>query len=102
MPAVTISVAKHKGQNAVSVVADVARKLESVRPTTVPADVQMSITRDYGATASEKSNERLMHMGIAVVSVGILIWLALGRRESGIVMLAIPATLALTLAVFYL
>ncbi len=43
-----------------------------------------------------------MHMGIAVVSVGILIWLALGRRESGIVMLAIPATLALTLTVFYL
>ena len=102
VPAVTISVAKHKGQNAVSVVADVARKLESVRPTTVPADVQMSITRDYGATASEKSNELLMHMGIAVVSVGILIWLALGRRESGIVMLAIPATLALTLTVFYL
>jgi multidrug efflux pump subunit AcrB len=100
-PAVTISVAKHKGQNAVSVVDDVRRKLDSLKGTMVPGDVQLSYTRDYGASAAEKSNELLMHMGIAVISVGILIWLTLGRRESGIVMLAIPATLALTLAVIY-
>jgi multidrug efflux pump subunit AcrB len=101
-PAVTIAVSKHKGQNAVSVVDDVMRKLHSLEGTMIPGDVQLSVTRDYGATAAEKSNELLMHMGIAVVSVGILIWLTLGRRESGIVMLAIPATLALTLAVIYL
>ncbi len=101
-PAVTIAVAKHKGQNAVSVVDDVMRKLRSLEGTMIPADVKVSVTRDYGATAAEKSNELLMHMGIAVVSVGILIWLTLGRRESGIVMLAIPATLALTLSVIYL
>jgi multidrug efflux pump subunit AcrB len=100
-PAVTISVAKHKGQNAVAVVDDVRLKLDSLKGTMVPRDVELSVTRDYGATAAEKSNELLMHMGIAVVSVGILIWLTLGRRESGIVMLAIPATLALTLAVIY-
>lgn len=102
LPAVTISVAKHKGQNAVSVVADVMRKLHSLEGKLVPSDIRVSVTRDYGATAAEKSNELLLHMGIAVVSVGILIWLTLGRRESGIVMLAIPATLALTLAVIYL
>jgi multidrug efflux pump subunit AcrB len=100
-PAVTISVAKHKGQNAVAVVDDVRLKLDSLKGTVVPRDVELSVTRDYGATAAEKSNELLMHMGIAVISVGILIWLTLGRRESGIVMLAIPATLALTLAVIY-
>jgi multidrug efflux pump subunit AcrB len=100
-PAVTISVAKHKGQNAVSVVDDVRRKLDATKGTVIPGDVQLSVTRDYGATASEKSNELLFHMAIAVVSVGVLIWLTLGRRESGIVMLAIPATLALTLAVIY-
>jgi multidrug efflux pump subunit AcrB len=33
--------------------------------------------------------------------VSLLVWLTLGRRESLIVLLAIPATLALTLAVFY-
>ncbi len=100
-PAVTISVAKHKGQNAVDVVDDVLRKIESSKGTLLPSDVTLSVTRDYGATAAEKSNELLLHMGIAVLSVGVLVWLALGRRESGIVMLAIPATLALTLSVFY-
>jgi multidrug efflux pump subunit AcrB len=99
---VTISVAKHKGQNAVSVVDDVTRKLDSLKGKMIPGDVQLSVTRDYGATAAEKSNELLLHMAIAVFSVGILIWLTLGRRESAIVMLAIPATLALTLAVIYL
>ncbi|HSN30645.1 MAG TPA: efflux RND transporter permease subunit, partial [Kofleriaceae bacterium] len=100
-PAVTIAIAKHKGENAVAVVEDVLRKIDGLKGTVVPGDVHVSVTRDYGATASEKSNELLLHMGIAVISVGLLIWLALGRRESAIVMLAIPATLALTLAVFY-
>ena len=101
-PSVTLSVAKHKGLNAVTVVADVMRKVDSLKSALVPLGVEISVTRDYGASASEKSNELLLHMGIAVVSVAILIWLALGKRESGIVMLAIPATLALTLTVFYL
>ena len=101
VPAVTIAVAKHKGENAVAVVGDVMRKLDGLRGTVVPGDVQMSVSRDYGSTAKDKSNELLLHMGIAVVSVALLIGFALGRRESVIVMLAIPATLALTLAVFY-
>src|ERR1043165_3706407 len=62
----------------------------------------MAITRNYGDTAKEKSNELLFHMLIAVVSVSILIALVLGFRESLIVFIAIPVTLALTLAVFYL
>ena len=62
----------------------------------------VAITRNYGETAAEKSNELLLHMGIAVFSVTLLIWLTLGWRESGIVGVAIPATLALTLLVFYL
>ena len=100
-PAVTIAIAKRAGLNAITIVGDVMRKVDGLRGTVVPGDVQISVTRDHGATARDKSNELLLHMAIAVVSVGILIWLALGRRESAIVMLAIPATLALTLAVFY-
>ncbi len=68
----------------------------------IPSDVQMTITRHYGETAAEKSNELLFHMAIAVMSVTALIWLTLGLRESGIVAVAIPVTLALTLTVFYL
>ena len=99
--AVTIAVAKHAGQNAVSVVADAMAKVDAARGTLIPGDVEVAVTRDHGASASEKSNELLLHMGIAVISVAILILLALGRREAVIVMLAIPATLGLTLAVFY-
>ncbi len=101
-PAVTLSIAKRPGANAISVADEVIRKVDLLKGSIIPADVQVSITRNYGETAAEKSNELLLHMGIAVFSVAILIWLALGWRESGIVAVAIPATLALTLLVFYL
>jgi multidrug efflux pump subunit AcrB len=101
-PAVTLSLAKRPGANAIAVADEVLRKVESLKGRVIPSDVTVSITRNYGETAAEKSNELLLHMGIAVFSVAILIWLALGWRESGIVAVAIPATLALTLLVFYL
>jgi multidrug efflux pump subunit AcrB len=101
-PAVTLSIAKRPGANAISVADDVLRKVELLKGSFIPADVSVSITRNYGETAAEKSNELLLHMGIAVFSVAILIWLTLGWRESGIVAVAIPATLALTLLIFYL
>ena len=68
----------------------------------IPSDVEMTITRNYGDTAKEKSNELLWHMLIAVISVSVLIAITLGLRESLIVFTAIPVTLALTLTVFYL
>jgi multidrug efflux pump subunit AcrB len=101
-PAVTLSIAKRPGANAISVADEVLRKVDLLKGSVIPADVSISITRNYGETAAEKSNELLLHMGIAVFSVAILIWLTLGWRESGIVAVAIPATLALTLLVFYL
>ena len=101
-PAVTLSIAKRPGANAISVADEVLQKVELLKGSIIPADVTVSITRNYGETAAEKSNELLLHMGIAVFSVAILIWLTLGWRESGIVAVAIPATLALTLLVFYL
>ena len=101
-PAVTLSVAKRPGANAISVAEEVLRKVESLKGKIIPNDVSMSVTRHYGETAAEKSNELLLHMGIAVIGVSLLIWLTLGWRESGIVAIAIPTTLALTLLVFYL
>ena len=102
LPAVTLSIAKRKGTNATDVAAAVIAKIERVRGTVLPSEVDVAITRNYGETAAEKSNELLLHMLIAIASVSGLIWLALGRREAGIIALAIPVTLALTLAVFYL
>ena len=101
-PAVTLAVAKRKGTNAVQVVADVTRKIESLRGRLIPQDVAVTVTRDYGRTASEKSDELLFHMGLAVVGVSLLIAVVLGWREAGVVAIAIPVTLALTLATFVL
>ncbi|MDH3349375.1 MAG: efflux RND transporter permease subunit [Desulfobulbaceae bacterium] len=100
--AVTISVAKRPGANAVQVVDTVLEKIETLKGTLIPADIEVAITRDYGDTAAEKSNELLLHMGIAVFGVALLIMFFLGWRESIIVLLAIPSTLSLTLLLFYL
>ena len=101
-PAVTLTFAKRPGTNAVTVAGEVLRKLELLKGKVIPSDIEVDVTRHYGETAQEKSNELLFHMGIAVLSVTFLIMLTLGWRESGIVALAIPSTLALTLLVFYL
>ncbi|HYL15873.1 MAG TPA: efflux RND transporter permease subunit [Terriglobales bacterium] len=101
-PAVTIAISKRKGTNAVTVADNVLGRLERLRGTVIPSDVEMTVTRNYGDTAKEKSNELLYHMLIAVISVSILIAITLGLRESLIVFTAIPVTLALTLTVFYL
>ncbi len=101
-PAVTISIAKRPGANAISVARQVLKKVDTLKGYLIPADVQVSVTRNYGVTAEDKSNELLWHMLLAVVSVSLLILVVLGWRESLIVGLAIPATLALTLLVFYL
>jgi multidrug efflux pump subunit AcrB len=101
-PAVTISIAKRKGTNATKVAETVLEKVGSLKGTAIPSEVKVTVTRNYGETAAEKSNELLFHMLLAVLSVALLIALVLGWRESGIVAIAIPVTLALTLAIFYL
>ncbi|HEX9636158.1 MAG TPA: efflux RND transporter permease subunit [Acidobacteriota bacterium] len=100
--AVTIALAKRKGTNAVTLADAVLEYVAGAERSWLPATVQVIVTRNYGETAADKSNELLLHMGIAIVSVTLLILFALGRREALIVAVAIPVTLALTLAVFYL
>lgn len=101
-PAVTISVAKRKGTNATVIAEQVIEKVKELSGKVIPADVNVTTTRNYGETAKEKSNELLFHMFLAILSVSVLIWLTLGFREAGVVAIAIPVTLALTLVVFYL
>ncbi|MBF0102297.1 MAG: efflux RND transporter permease subunit, partial [Desulfobacterales bacterium] len=101
-PAVTLAISKRKGTNAIHVANQVLKKIDLIKGTVIPNDIQTTITRHYGETAREKSNELLFHMLIAIISVSILIMFTLGLRESGIVAIAIPVTLALTLLVFFL
>jgi multidrug efflux pump subunit AcrB len=100
-PAVTISIAKLKDTNATIVANNVLKKVHDMRGTVVPEDLNITVTRNYGRTANDKSNELLEHLFLAISSVTLLIAFALGWRESGVVLLAIPVTLAFTLAIFY-
>jgi len=100
-PAVTITVAKRKGANATLIAENALKKVGELRGNTLPADLSVTVTRNYGETAKDKSNELLKHLLLATLSVTLLIALALGWRESGVVLLAIPVTLALTLTIFY-
>ncbi|MCC7518835.1 MAG: efflux RND transporter permease subunit [Verrucomicrobiae bacterium] len=100
--AVTLTVAKRKGANATLLSNVILAKLTALRDAgQFPADLEWTVTRDYGHTAAEKSNELLFHMGLAIFGVGLLIAWALGLRAAGVVLIAIPVTLALTLATFH-
>jgi multidrug efflux pump subunit AcrB len=100
--AVTITVAKKEGTNASVVADDAMRKVAALKGTLYPSDIQITTTRNYGETAKEKSDELLEHLFIATLSVIILIALSLGWRESIVVAVAVPVTLALTLFINYL
>ena len=102
LPAVTISIAKRKGANATTVAESVLHKMEQLKGDVYPSDLQLTVTRNYGETAQEKSNELLDHVFIATISVIALVALALGWRDSLVVAVAIPVTLALTLFIYYL
>ena len=101
-PAVTLTLAKRRGTNATIISERVQEKVQSLHGYMLPNDLNVTITRNYGETAKDKSNELLKHLFIATLSVTLLVALALGWRESGVVLLAVPVTLALTLAIFFL
>lgn len=94
---VTIAVAKRKGTNAVQVAQNIEKKINELKGELIPSDVHILLTRNYGKTADEKVDELVKHLGIAVLSVVILLTIVLGTRESLIVALAVPMTLAVTL-----
>lgn len=98
--AVTIAIAKRAGANAIQVSHRVLHKLEQIKHNYIPNNVHLTVTRDYGETAAERSNELLFHMLIAVVSVTLLMWFVMGKKEAMVVAVSIPVTLSLTLASF--
>jgi len=99
--AVTLAIAKRKGANATTVARQALARVEEARGRILPADVSVTETRNYGETARHKANELILHLGIATLSVTLLIGLFLGWREATVVLVAVPVTLALTLFSYY-
>ncbi len=97
VPAVSVAFAKRAGANAVVVAEDLLSRLHEVQERLVPKDVAVTLTRDYGETASEKANELLFHLGLATVSIVLLIAFAVGWREALVTLVVIPTTILLTM-----
>ena len=96
-PAVTITVTKKPGENAVDVAQSVRNRLAELSNTIIPGDVDLTITRDYGQTAADKANKLIQKLAFATASVILLVGMALGRREAVIVGAAVILTLMATL-----
>ncbi|MDO8904970.1 efflux RND transporter permease subunit [Hydrogenophaga sp.] len=96
-PAVTITVTKKPGENAVDVARGVRERLDNLKNSVIPDNVEVTITRDYGQTAADKANKLIQKLIFATGSVIILVGLALGRREAIIVGAAVILTLTATL-----
>jgi len=96
-PAVTLTLTKKPGENAVDVAAAARARLAELQNTVIPEGVRASVTRDYGLTAAEKANKLIQKLAFATASVILLVGLALGRREAVIVGAAVILTLTATL-----
>lgn len=96
-PAVTLAIAKKAGANAADITTEVATRLERLRNVLIPGDVHVTVTRDYGQTATDKADKLIHKLIFATFSVVVLVWLTLGWREAIVVGTAVIITLMLTL-----
>jgi multidrug efflux pump subunit AcrB len=96
-PAVTLTVTKKPGQNAVDVARAAEARAQALRNQLLPANIELTVTRNYGETAAEKANKLIQKLAFATGSVILLVGLALGRREAVIVGSAVILTLMATL-----
>jgi multidrug efflux pump subunit AcrB len=101
-PAITLSIAKKKGADAMNLSERILSKVEHLKKGLIPSEVNVTETRNYGETASEKVSELLLHLFVAVVSVTLFVMLAMGWRGGLVVFLSVPVTFALTLFSYYM
>ena len=100
-PAITLSVAKKKGADAMKLSEQIINKVEHLKKELLPNEVQLTISRNYGKTASDKVSELLFHLFISIVVVTLFVMLAMGWRGGLVVFLSVPVTFALTLFSYY-
>lgn len=100
-PAITLAIAKKSGADAMNLSEKILSKVDDLKKTVIPNDVQVTVTRNYGETASDKVSELLFHLFIAIVVVTVFVMLAMGWRGGLVVFLSVPVTFALTLFAYY-
>lgn len=96
-PAVTIAIAKQPGKNAVDVTQAIEKRLAEIHNVLIPDNIETTISRDYGATAKDKSDTLIGKLLFATSAVIILVLITMGWREAIVVGVAISITLTITL-----
>ena len=96
-PAVTLQLSKQPGVNAADVANAAVDRINRLKNTVIPDGVEVTVTRNYGATATEKAQKLIGKLVFATAFVVLLVFFALGRREAVIVGVAVTLTLAATL-----
>jgi multidrug efflux pump subunit AcrB len=96
-PAVTLTITKKPGENAIDVANAVTERVAALRGTVIPDEVEVAETRNYGATANDKAQKLIQKLLFATASVVALVFIALGKREAAIVGTAVILTLTVTL-----
>ncbi len=99
--AVTLAVAKRQGADAMILSDQILNKVDHLRKDLIPNEIQVTATRNYGATASQKVSELMLHLTIAIIAVTLFVMMAMGWRGGLVVFLSVPVTFALTLFVYY-
>jgi multidrug efflux pump subunit AcrB len=99
--AVTVSIAKKKGADAMKLAEAAITKVKHLKENVITNDIHVTITRNYGATASQKVSELLLHLIIAIIAVTLFVMLAMGWRGGLVVFMSVPITFALTLFAYY-
>ncbi|PWU02490.1 MAG: multidrug transporter AcrB [Bacteroidetes bacterium] len=100
-PAITLAISKKKGGDAMQLSEKILEKVELLKKDLLPSDVQVTVTRNYGETASHKVSELLLHLFISIVGVTLFVMLAMGWRGGLVVFISVPVTFALTLFAYY-
>ncbi len=95
--AVTLSITKKSGENAIDVANGVKSRVAKLQGTVIPDNVEVVETRNYGETANDKAQKLIQKLLFATASVVALVFMALGRREAAIVGVAVILTLTATL-----
>ena len=96
-PAVTIAIAKKAGTNAADIADTIAARVSGLEGVVIPAGIHVTVTRDYGQTATDKADKLIHKLMFATLSVVLLVLFALGWREAIVVGSAVIITLMLTL-----
>ncbi|MDP3438926.1 MAG: efflux RND transporter permease subunit, partial [Azonexus sp.] len=96
-PAVTLQISKQPGVNAADVANAAVDRINALKNTVIPEGIEVTVTRNYGQTATEKAQKLIGKLIFATAFVVLLVFFALGKREALIVGVAVTLTLAATL-----